>query len=72
MKDKLIENKEKIKNKFNKFKIFSTTYAKTNIVFISYIVISLFDSTILRFFTTEEFCNIKPVPVDLAVILLIG
>lgn len=59
-------------DKFKKLKLFSSTYARTNILFISYIVVSLFNSTLLRYFTTEAFWNIKPFLADLAVILLIG
>ena len=72
MKEKLKKVLYECINKFKKFKLFSSTYARTNILFISYIVVSLFNSTLLRYFTTEAFWNIKPVLADLSVILIIG
>ena len=71
--NKRIENfKYKLKKSFNKFRMFSVTYAKTNVLFISYVLVVLFNSTVLRYFTTEAFWNIKPVLADAAIALLIG
>lgn len=61
-----------VKNLLNKFKINSKTYLNTNILFISYVFLSLLNSTLLRFFTVKNYFSIKPVLADLAVILLIG
>ena len=72
MKNKLERVKNKIIKIYKRFITFTKTYLKTNIIFISYILVSLINSTILRFFTTEAFWNIKPFLADLAVILLIG
>ena len=67
---------KKFKNKLLKFykktKLFSKVYFKTNIIFISFVLVSLFNATILRFYTVEKYWNIKPFLADLAVILLIG
>ncbi|MBR6113205.1 MAG: sulfatase-like hydrolase/transferase [Bacilli bacterium] len=67
-----MKNKESIKNKISRAKIFSITYAKTNILFLGFIIINLFNSTLLRAFTMEKFLNIKPILADLAVILFVG
>jgi len=61
-----------VKNLLNKFKINSRAYIKTNILFMSYVIVSLLNSTILRFFTVNNYFAIKPVLADLAVILLVG
>ena len=61
-----------MKSFFNKFRITSKTYVKTNIFFISYVILSLLNSTLLRFFTVKNYLAIKPILADLSVILLIG
>ncbi len=72
MKRKFKELEANIRKGFSKLKIFCSTYARTNILFISYVVVALFNSTILRYYTTESFWNVKPILADLAVVLLIG
>jgi phosphoglycerol transferase MdoB-like AlkP superfamily enzyme len=72
MKIKIKELVDKMKKNFSKFRVFCSTYARTNILFVSYIVVALFNSTVLRYYTTESFWNIKPVLADLAVVILIG
>lgn len=72
MKDKFKGSVTSIKKNILKLKMFGGTYARTNVLFISYIVVGLFNSTVLRYFTTDAFWNIKPVLADLAIILLIG
>jgi len=57
---------------FNKFKINSKEYLKTNILFISYVILSLVNAILLRFFTVGNYFEIKPVLADLSIILLIG
>ena len=61
-----------MENLFNKFKISSKKYLKTNILFISYVVLSLLNSTLLRIFTVGNYLAVKPVLADLSVILIIG
>ncbi|MEG0618146.1 MAG: LTA synthase family protein [Bacilli bacterium] len=67
---------EKIKYNINKFlkkaKLFSSAYLKTNVLFISFFLVSLINSTILRYYTIDKFLTIKPVLADSAIILLIG
>ena len=55
-----------------KTKLFSKTYVKTNILFIGFILVSLVNSTLLRFFTVEKFWTIKPILADLSFTILIG
>ncbi|MBQ2409178.1 MAG: LTA synthase family protein [Bacilli bacterium] len=64
--------KDKLLKIYKRAKLFSKVYLKTNVLFISYVLVSLFNATILRFYTVEKFWNIKPILADLAVILLIG
>lgn len=61
-----------MKNLLNKFKINSKTYLKTNILFMSYVVLSLLNATLLRFFTVGNYFALKPILADAAVVLLIG
>ena len=61
-----------MKNFLDKFKINSKRYIKTNILFMSYVVLSLINATILRIFTVGNYFEIKPILADSAVILLIG
>jgi len=61
-----------MKKLLNKFKINSKTYLKTNVLFISYVILSLLNSTLLRFFTVKNYFAIKPIIADLSVILLVG
>lgn len=72
MNKKIKDFSNKLKKSFNKFRMFSITYAKTNVLFISYLLVAVLNSTVLRYFTTEAFWNIKPVLADTAIILLIG
>lgn len=64
--------KNKLLKTFKRINLFLKVYVKTNVLFISFVILTLFNSTILRFFTVEKFWNIKPVLADLAVILLFG
>ena len=64
--------KERIEKIFKKIKIFFKTYTKTNIIFLSFILINLINSTIVRYFTVKNIYNIKPVLADLSVLVLIG
>lgn len=72
MKHSLKKAKDKVVKTFNKLRIFITTYVKTNIVFLSYVMVCLFNSTMLRYYTTDAFWNIKPFLADLAIIVLVG
>ena len=64
--------KEKVKDFFNKFKIHSKSYLKTNILFMTFVITTLLNGCLLRFLTVKNFFAIKPVIADLAVILIIG
>ena len=64
--------KDKLLQVTKKVNLFLKVYVKTNVLFISFVILTLFNSTVLRFYTVEKFWNIKPVLADLAVILLFG
>ena len=64
--------KSKLTKTFSKVKTAVTTYVRTNIMFLTYVAVCLFNSTLLRYFTTESFWNIKPFLADIAVLILIG
>ena len=64
--------KSKLTKTFSKVKTAVTTYVRTNIMFLTYVAVCLFNSTLLRYFTTESFWNIKPFLADAAVLILIG
>lgn len=72
MRHSLKKIKDKILKYFNKSKILIVTYMKTNVVFLSYVIICLFNSTILRYYTTDAFWNLKPFLADAAIIILAG
>jgi len=61
-----------VQNFLDKFKVNSKTYLKTNILFMSYVILSLVNATLLRFFTVGNYFAVKPLLADLAMILLIG
>lgn len=72
-KKKKLSFKDIIKKIINFFKNFEyKEYAKTNQFFLAFIVTSLLNATLLRFFTVHNFFAIKPIFADLAVILLLG
>ena len=64
--------KEKISKFYKKFKIFLKTYPKTNVLFISFVLLSLINSTIARCFTVNNLFNLKPMLADISVLVLIG
>jgi lipoteichoic acid synthase len=47
-------------------------YIKTNVLFVSFIIGSILNSTLVRFFTVKNFFDIKPLIADIAVVLVIG
>jgi len=78
-------NKESFKNKFNSFwsnknlkdilkmlKINSKKYISTNVLFCSYVVISILMSTVLRTLTLGNIFAIRPFITDLAFIIVFG
>ena len=54
------------------FKRWSKRYLSTNILFMTFVITSLINAYLLRFFTVKNYFNVKPMIADLAVILLIG
>jgi phosphoglycerol transferase MdoB-like AlkP superfamily enzyme len=74
IKEKL--NKEYIKNNWKKFipwlKKASKDYAKTNILFLTFMLTSIINEWLLRSLTVKNMFAVKPLLADLAVILIIG
>ncbi|MBR2712568.1 MAG: sulfatase-like hydrolase/transferase [Bacilli bacterium] len=66
MKKKIKKIKDKIVN-FN-----YKEYARTNKLFLAFVISNLLNGMLLRFFTVKNFFAIKPILADLAVILLFG
>jgi len=64
--------KEKIKEFLKLFKIHSKGYLKTNILFMTFVLTSLFNGCLLRFLTVRNYFDIKPIIADLAFVLVIG
>lgn len=64
---------KKVKNIFGNIKSMNyKDYAKTNILFITFVLTSLFNSTLLRYLTIKNYFDIKPILCDLGCILIIG
>ena len=65
--------KEKITKFIKQFKNFEyKEYAKTNVLFLTFIITTLLNGMMLRFLTVHNYFAIKPIIADLAVILLFG
>ncbi len=55
-----------------KFKRGAKTYLNTNILFMSFVLSSVFNSWLLRLFTVKNYFELKPLLADFAVCLIIG
>jgi len=64
--------KERFSEFLKLFKIHSKNYLKTNILFMTFVVTSVINSTLLRFLTVKNYFDIKPIIADLAVVLIVG
>src|SRR5574344_201701 len=62
----------KIKDIITKGIKLSKDYVKTNVLFMSFVILALINGMLLRSFTVGGFFNIDPFLADLAVILIIG
>lgn len=64
---------KKIFNKIkNKLHFNYKQYVKTNILFITFVICSVINSTLLRFLTVKNFFDFRPIIADLAIVLIIG
>ena len=67
---------DNLKNNFKdfctSFKAWSKRYISTNILFITFVITSLINAYLLRYFTVKNYFNLKPIIADLSVILIIG
>lgn len=61
-----------MKKTINKIQVDVKNYLKTNVLFLTFVITSLLNSTLLRFLTIKNFNNIKPIIADVAFILIIG
>ncbi len=57
---------------FVKFKRDAKIYVNTNVLFISFVLSSVFNALLLRFFTVGNYFELKPLLADFAVCLIIG
>lgn len=57
---------------FKSLKKWSKSYISTNILFMTFVLTSLINAYLVRFFTVKNYFNLKPIVADLAVILIIG
>lgn len=64
--------KEKFNDFFQKFKIQSKSYLKTNILFMTFVITSVINEVLLRGFTVKNVFEIKPIIADIAIVLLVG
>lgn len=70
MKDKISSFFKKIKNRYKQISL--KLYIKTNILFLTYVLVNLMASWILRIVTMGALFNIKAIITDLAFILIVG
>ncbi len=64
--------KERFKNSLNQCHRAIATYIYSNKLFLSYILLSLIGTILIRLFTVNNILNIKPLLFDFALILIIG
>ena len=65
--------KNKILKFFKQLKDFQyKEYAKTNILFFTFVITTLINGMLLRFVTVHNYFAIKPILADIAIILLFG
>lgn len=69
---KNIDIKEKSKDFLKFIKLNFKKYFSTNILFISFVILSLFIAYTVRVYTIGNFFEIKPIIVDLSIIIIIG
>ena len=61
-----------MKDFVTKFKRNSKSYLKTNILFMTFVICSVLNASLLRFFTVKNYFDIRPIIADTAVVLIIG
>lgn len=72
MKTKLIKAGHRTTEFLKRFAKGTKNYFKHNVLFITFVITTLVESSMLRFFTVKNFTAISPVLADFAVILLVG
>lgn len=61
-----------MKNIVNKIKTKSVSYAKTNVLFFTFVITTVLNGMLLRFLTVKNYFEIKPILGDLIIVLVIG
>lgn len=64
--------KEHTKKYWKSTKANFTEYIKTNILFFTFVLTSVINASLLRFFTVKNYFDIRPMIADLGVVLIIG
>lgn len=72
MKDNLKKVGHRTLNLIHKFYKAAKNYFKHNMLFVTYVLVCLIDSMLLRFFTVKNYSAISPILADFAIILFFG
>ena len=64
--------KDNFKEFIVSFKAWSKRYISTNILFMTFVITSLINAYLLRYFTVKNYFNLKPIVADLSIILIVG
>ena len=77
MKKKIIKIKDKLISEIKRIKKdhLIKKYMKNNVLFLTFVISCVFNSTILRFFTMhtlENYLAIKPILADVAILVIVG
>ena len=77
MKKKIIKIKDKLISEIKRIKKdhLIKKYMKNNVLFLTFVISCVFNSTILRFFTIhtlENYLAIKPILADVAILVIVG
>lgn len=67
-----IDSNKKLKSTFISLIEIVKNYVKNNVLFLGFVFLMLFNSTLLRCFTVKNYFSIKPLLADIAVVLIIG
>ena len=64
--------KERFLDFLDVFKKWSKKYVSTNVLFITFVLTSVINAYLLRYFTVKNYFNIKPIVADLSFVLIVG
>lgn len=63
---------EAMKEQLKKIIFYAKRYLKTNVLFMTFVITSLINASLLRFLTVKNYTDLRPMIADLAVVLIIG